>query len=355
MDILKFLAMVYVIMIHTYNAGGIYYASHGLNKVAAASALAFVTVATDTFALITGYVSYSDTPRPFNRKKVFDMWLQVVFYGLAVTIACLFIIPEKVGPADFFTACLPVFNDEYWYFTAFFLVNLVSPLVLAAVRHVPETALWKIVVITVLLFSFYATFVAGKEKIIFQQSFALILILYFLGASIKKCRIGEKIPAYRLWLTIVICVVLTVTWHLLVPEITVGRAEWHYYQLHDNTSPTVVIPAICYVIIFSRIKAGEKLQKISSFFAPCVFAAYLLNTHPLIYNEILILKFSPLAKINPLLAFLIAAVFSVAFVVAACLIDKIRLVLYKLFRINKLVDLLVRVSDRIIQAVSGRI
>ncbi len=351
MDILKFLAMVYVIVIHTYNAGGIYYVSHGLNKVSAASALALVTVATDIFALTTGYVSYTDTPRPFNRKKVFDMWLQVLFYGLAVTLACLFIIPEKIGLADFFTACFPIFNDEYWYFTAFFLVNLVSPLVLSAVRHVPESALKKLAILIVLLFSFYATFVAGKEKIVFQQSFAWILILYFLGAVIRKCRIGEKIKAYRLWLVIVICIVMTVLWHFLMPEIAVGRAEWHYYQLHDNTSPTVLIPAICYVILFSRIKAGNRLRKFSEFFAPCVFAAYLLNTQPLVYNEILMMRFAPLAGINPPVVFVIVFLYAAAFVVIACLLDKVRLALYKLFRINRLVDLLVRISDRLIQAV----
>ena len=141
LDLLKFLAMVYVIIIHTYGCGGILDSSKGFNNRIVIAVLCFVTVSVNIFALATGYTSYTDVPKPFNSKRVFDVWFQVVFYGLVLTLICYLTIPDKVGSSDFFRACLPVFHNEYWYFTAYFLVTLISPLILTAVRHMKEDTL----------------------------------------------------------------------------------------------------------------------------------------------------------------------------------------------------------------------
>ncbi len=167
-----------------------------------------------------------------------------------------------------------------------------------------------------------------------------------MGAIMKKCRIGEKLPSSILLVGIIGCNLFNwiITW---VGEKYVSGSDWYFTVLSDYISPTMVIQTICYLLLFRKIKASGFAKKLIKFMAPLVFATYLIDTHPVIYRDVMDGLFTPLTEWNVFLmiAFLIG--FGIVFVLAACLIDKVRSLLFKLIRIDKLAGFIADVTVRI--------
>lgn len=356
LDILKILSMIYVVILHTVDRGGLIDASSGINRFLILVVFFFAACAVNIFALVTGYVSYSDKPKEINRTRLFGMWFQVVFYGLLITAVCSFLIPDKVTSSDYVCSVLPLFSNEYWYFTAYLLVCLLSPLVNNAVSSLSEITLKRAFVVIVLFLSVFAIF-SNSAGIVQSFSFPWIFVLYFLGAVIRKCRIGENLSAFKLIFCIVLCAAISYIWAMFTwdTEIRFIKSTYTDYMLVKHISPTMLFPAICYLLLFRKIKAGAGIKKVLEFLSPCVFATYLINTHPIVYTIILFDVFVPLANKNIVLILLFVFVFSISFVLCSCLIDKLRALLFRLVRLDKLAkllgDLTGRISDWILKKI----
>ena len=284
------------------------------------------------------------------------MWFQVVFYGLLINAVLSIIIPDKVTPKDFICSALPLFSNEYWYFTAYFLVCLLSPLVNNAVRTLSESTLRKTVIVIVFFFSIFSIF-SNSSGIIQSFSFPWIFILYFLGAVIKRCRIGEKISSFKLVFCIFLCAAISFIWAMFtwISEINVLRSTWTDYMLVKHISPTMLFPAICYLLLFRRINVGDKAKKAVKFLSPCVFATYLINTHQIIYSVVLHDIFVPLTGLNIAVILLFVFAFSILFVLSSCLIDKVRILLFKLIRLDKLAAILGNLAGKVMEQLSKKI
>jgi len=344
LDILKILSMVYVVILHALGQGGML--NHGSNGMQfAMMALFYVTTpAVDIFALVTGYVSFTEKRKPLNRKRLFELWFQVVFYALLITSVCYFVLPGKVTVRNFVSSVMPLYYDIYWYFTAYFLVSVLSPFINAAVRALSESTLRKVFYVIIFFFSFFVSF-CYSLNILTSHTFTWIFMLYILGAIMKKCQIGEKLPSSMFVIGIIFCNLFNwiITW---VGERYVSGSDWYFTVLSDYISPTMVIQTICYLLLFKRIKAGG-IKKVIKFLSPLVFTTYLINTHPVIYEFVLDGAFTRFTEWNVFLTVLFLIGFGIVFVLAACLLDKIRSLLFKLIRIDKLAGFIADITVKI--------
>ena len=343
--------MVYVVILHSFGAGGIIDGCSGFRLVVALVAFFWTSSAVNIFALVTGYVSYTDIPKPLNRKRIFDMWFQVVFYGLVITAVCNVFMPGEVKPSDYFISVFPLFNNEYWYYTSYFLVYLLSPLINSAIRNASESLLRKTLIIVIAFFSIFAVF-SNSLSIVQSSTFTWILVMYFIGAVMKKCHIGEKISSVKLIIGIIICNMVVLDWYLFFPGFSFAGISWTGGMMSDYVSPAILISAICHLLLFRKIKVGPKTTKIICFFSPCVFATYLINANPLFYNKVLRDFFVPFLGINIAVLALIVVAGAFAFSICSCLIDKLRILLFRLVRLDKLTKALGSISDKVVYKLS---
>ena len=272
LDILKILSMVYVVILHALGQGGMMNKGT-LGMQFAVLALFYITTpAVNIFALVTGYVSFTEKKKPLNRKRLFEMWFQVVFYALVVTTICRFVVPDAVTTRDFVSSVMPLYYDIYWYFTAYFLVSVLSPFINAAVRTLSESTLRKVFFVMIFFFSFFTSF-CYSLNILTSHTFTWIFLLYIMGAIMKKCHIGESLPSSVLVTGIILCNFFNwiITW---VGEKYVSGSDWYFTVLSDYISPTMVIQTICYLLLFRKIKASGFAKKLIKFMAPLVFATY---------------------------------------------------------------------------------
>lgn len=334
-DLLRIIAMFYVVLIHSLQKGGVM-TSVVENSPQYVTASFMETVsycAVDLFAMISGFVGFSKERKPIRFSSYIKMWLQVVFYGVVVTAVFDLIYPDAVTMKNYTVMLMPVTNGLYWYFSAYTALFLLMPILNAAVRECSEKYLRR------LLIAIFIGFVCF-ENITYQFSmgggytFVWLMVLYLVGAIMKKCDIGKNIKPFVAILGIVILAIISWAWKMHGVETTIIGKAVNKHFLISYTSPTVVGMAMLYVIGFSKIRFPKVLQKVIAFFAPATFAVYLLNTQGFIWSYVIENRFVE-AAVGPLGAFIAEVLlFSALFTIAAMLIDRVRIFIFKVCRID---------------------
>lgn len=353
-DFLRFLSMLYVLILHTLGPGGV------LDSAAAGSAQYsfswFLEIwaygAVDIFALISGYVAYTEQEKKVNYSNYIVLWLQVVAYGVGLTLLYKILHPEAVTKYDLFRMFLPVTSGLYWYFSAYTGLFLIMPVLNGGIRKCTEQSLKKLFVLMVLAFSVFGV-ISDRFNLANGYSFIWLVILYVLGGIMKKCHIGKNIKVYQSLVVIILCSVIAWAWMMFIGEVKIFGIVLPPSVFVNYISPTVLTASIFHIILFSKIRFSAILKKITSFLAAGAFSAYIINCQKFVWIYVMWGRFVYLAD-KPLgTIFIHTITFSLAFVVASVLVDHVRIWFFKLFRIRQLADRFVMIIDRIVSRLTA--
>ncbi len=331
-DLMRLVAMCFVVVLHTLGQGGILAAAPAGSAVSRAAwgleALAFCAV--DIFALISGYVAYSDAPRRTKLSSWLLLWLEVVCYAVGVTLVFCALRPDAVPLGALRGMYLPVKNDLYWYFTAYTGLFLIRPVLDAGLRAVSEKTARRVFGAVLLGFSLYGT-LGAPFRLNLGYSFAWITLLYVMGAAMRKAGIGARVHPAAAGAGVIGCTALTWAWKLgfdVLPE-ALQRME-----LMSYVSPTVLGAALCWLVLFLRLRPGGHLRAVIGFAAPGAFAVYLLNTHRCVWTLLMENRFAGLATGGAGRMLFAVIGFALAFTAIAVAIDFVRRKLEGLLRIG---------------------
>lgn len=355
-DLLRIVSMFYVILLHALGQGGVLktVAPNSMQYMASWFLEVFSYGAVNIFALISGFVSYSDYPKKLKPTHYAMLWCQIVFYGVSVTIISQLISPSVVTKKDFLAALFPVTNNFYWYFTAYTGLFFVMPILNAAVRALSRTTLKKIFIVLFLLFSAFDT-VVRHFQLNNGYSFLWIAILYLMGAIVKKCGIGRRARPLFLILGIFLLCLISWAWKVYGVDFYLFKIKVAKGFLVSYTSPTVLCSSVLHLLLFMKLSVAEPMRKIISFAAPAAFAAYILNNNPVVWSHVMKNLFIPIAGKQTLIIVLCVLLFSVAFLTLSILIDKIRIFIFNLVRLQKWLDYIVRAAEKTLDKVAAQI
>lgn len=353
-DLLRILSMFFVIILHCLGKGGVLDAAkQGTVQYSSAWFLeTFAYCAVNIFGMISGYVGYSETPKRTKYSNWILMWLQVVFYGAVTTVIFQLIMPDAVTKKDLFEMFLPVSKELYWYFTAYTALFFLMPLLNAAIRGCTEKQLKQMLIIILVVFVFYDN-VTRKFGMEAGYTCLWLILLYLIGAIMKKCRIGEKIKPIPALLGILALVVVSWLWRLYGREIKILGVGVNAKTLVAYTSPTIVFAAMLYIIGFSKISFPRWSEKVIAFMAKGAFAVYLLNNQRFIWKYVMDKNFEFLANKPVWVLVGVVLGFAVFFVVAAILIDHVRMFLFRILGIHTVVRKLSDGIEKGLEKVKG--
>ena len=353
-DLLRIIAMFFVVVLHSLGQGGVL-SNTALNSVQYKFSWLleiFAYCAVDIFALISGYVSYNGKEKKTNYSKYINIWLQVVFYGLLVTLIFNIISPEIVSRRDYFIVLFPVTNGLYWYFTAYTGLFILMPFINKCINNCDNETLRKIFISILLTFSVFDT-IAERFELSNGYSFIWIVLMYILGAIMKKCEIGKQMKFYQASIGILIFYIVTWLYKIYGIERTILNVKITKNLFVSYTSPTVLGVAILYIIGVSKINFNIVLQNLIKFAASSTFAIYILNNHKLIWNYVMKDRFINLSNQSLIRIFIYVTGFSFIFVIGAILIDKIRTWVFKICHIGEFTINAEKVLDKIITKISN--
>ncbi len=338
-ELLRIFAMLLAAVLHILKKGGVITASEG--NLAAYSTVwlleAAAYCAVNCYALISGYVGYSDRPKPLRLARCIELWLQVVFYSVIITTVYCIAGVGSVGVSDFADAFLPVTSKQYWYFTAYIGMFFFIPLLNALVRRLNRRALVSLCIMLIAVFSLYDTFASFWKKdplaLVGGHSPLWLGVLYIFGAAMKKLRVPESMSSKKALLIYASAAVFTALFKITGDRLLRFVPGSLFVR---DTSPTVLLCAAALLVAFARFKPCRKLTEFAVLFAPAAFGVYLLHVSPLVFEHVIGNRFAFIGRLPfPLIPF---AVLSSAGVILAVGLaaDKVRILLFKALGVPKM-------------------
>ena len=341
-DALRIFAMLLIVVLHVYNRGGA--ASLLVNPGSWSYRINFplrtVCMGTvDLYALISGYVMVSGRFRP---ARYLELWLQVVVLGLAECLVWMAVVPGMPTAATWRMTLLPVTAHEFWYFTAYTVVFALSPLVNRGLRALngPQTR--------ALMLGLFLLFSVGwlLGKLLYGDTFYLssgysplwLLVLYILGAGMKRTGFLSNTPAWKLWLGIICCLGLMYGLKWLLYQQTLPEEVRDWRSLVDAyTSPFILVMSLCIFALFARLQIRGAAARLVKFFSPLTFGVYVLHVHDggwaLLHNA-----FQPFIALPGFALVMAVLAVGTGIFLGCSLIDWLRSLLFRLLRVRKLLD-----------------
>lgn len=285
-DLLRLVAMCGVVNLHILSHGGV------LSQISAeggykSTLLWFVEIvfccAVNVYAIITGYVNFSEEEKPFKYSKYIYVWLPVFTYSFGITVILFFLKPGLISWNQLLASMAPVLSDEYWYFTAYTFVFMLIPWLNKWIREMEKKEMTRLTIILLGLSS-VCPFLSGNVNLFQLQggySALWIGVLYIVGAWMKKCQRLKRLSAKWLLIVGVFCLIVTWVFWVLSPYDELKNVLVSYLN------PIICVYSVLMVEIFSRVKCSEKVNKWIRFWAPAAFGVYLIHEHPLIRDGIM--------------------------------------------------------------------
>lgn len=338
-ELLRIFAMLLAAVLHILKKGGVITASEG--NLAAYSTVwlleAAAYCAVNCYALISGYVGYSDRPKPLRLARCIELWLQVVFYSVIITTVYCIAGVGSVGVSNFADAFLPVTSKQYWYFTAYIGMFFFIPLLNALVRRLNRRALVSLCIMLIAVFSLYDTFASFWKKdplaLVGGHSPLWLGVLYIFGAAMKKLRVPESMSSKKALLIYASAAVFTALFKITGDRLLRFVPGSLFVR---DTSPTVLLCAAALLVAFARFKPGRKLTEFAVLFAPAAFGVYLLHVSPLVFEHVIGNRFAFIGRLPfPLIPFAVLPSAGVILVVGLAA-DKVRILLFKALGVPKL-------------------
>jgi len=161
-ELLRIVAMLMIITLHYLDKGNVlpqFSTSLGITGYSAWTLEALCIVSVNVYVLISGYFGFQK--QGFSLFKVMELWLEILFYSVAIGGICLLTGVISLETINIYTVTeylFPVLTEQYWFGTAFILLLLFMPFLNAGIRELSQKQFAQILVILLVLNSISKTF-----------------------------------------------------------------------------------------------------------------------------------------------------------------------------------------------------
>ena len=341
-DLLRLISTILIVSLHVLSQGGILKAA-GNFTIKGEILWLFQTLCfggVNTFALISGYVGLRAKHKPSN---LILLWIQVVFYTVLSALIINIFFAENFSVVSIIKGFFPIYTEENWYFSAYFVVFLFMPLLNQIVEKVEKNILERSLLSAVAVFMVLATLknisVLGVNA---GYSVVWIALMYLLGAYIKEYDPLKNLSSRACALGVMCCVLITFASRLAIEFATFKIIGVPSYgtKFMTYTSPIMVLQAVFSLELFSNLSLRKELPKFIRWFVPMSFGVFIIHTTTVFYSCVLREKFAFVADF-PLVVVIAVSLFIIISIFVACsIIDFGRICLFKFCGINKLAKFL---------------
>ena len=347
-DALRILSMLMIVTHHLITHGGLLKSrplfSTGYNALLVLDIA--VLCAVNCYVLISGYVGL------YTRHKyssIASLWLQVFVYSFGITMLFKYYKPGSVKGTLLFRSTIPALGRMYWFFTAYFILFLVMPMLNAAVLNLSRRRV-RFMLITLILFigvfsSVYDAYY-NSDIYLVNRGYApwWMMVIYMVGAYIRKYDVFSGVKRFWFLIIFFIDVAAASSMKLWLRQYFFEKYGSFKYDtlLLKYTSLNICIAAAALFLFFRGLHFKPFVNRIIAFLAPMVFSVYLIHDHPLVRDHIIKVKLKPLQSMGSAKMIGALAVAAVGIYLACSLIDLARLWIFKLLHIK---PLLVKIED----------
>lgn len=277
-DLLKIISMLMVIVLHAtqYGIANADIIPFSVPYYVSYVSRSFSIVAVNVFILISGYFLCKQT---VTLKKIFKLWIQVELYSVGIYLV-LCIIPSantSFDIKDLVKYALPLFTNQYWFFTQYIILIVLSPILNHFINSLTEEQHKKVLLVLLILFSVIPTISIFGNTFGMNNgySFSWFIVLYFISAYLRYYPVNFVHPGL-IYIACSIILLLSKTLSDILPSLAIFSNLLFIYN-----SVAVTVASVMLFIFFSNKKIkNTAISNISSH----TFAIYLLHEHGALRN-----------------------------------------------------------------------
>ena len=334
-DMLRIIAMLGVVVLHVLGHGGI------LDSVTTPvdrsvawffEILAFPAV--NCFVLISGYVGYRGEKYYPGLKNIISIFLTVLFYSVSICLIFKFFFLTPVNKIDLLNSFIPMTSKQYWFFSAYFGMFLLSPFLNMIVHRSSKKQ----------SFIFLLFIVLASCCSVYCDPFSLsggyglcwLILLYCVGAVMKKYDLAALLSSGK-WAVIAFLSFMA-TWLIKIYTFSMRDSllKMLFEGMASYVSPLMLLATVGWVSSFSRMAFRKINPKVMSFFSTSAFSVYLIHDNVYV-RKCAIVKSYEFAVINNSFTLILSIICEALIIFLACiLIDKVRILLFKLLKADKI-------------------
>lgn len=325
-DELRIVAMFSIVILHILKHGGILENVTGAQFYIVWFLESIVICSVDCYALISGYVGYSDlNDQDINYRKALRLWMQVWFFSIV-----LYMLFSQGGGnvKEFLKACLPITTNQYWYYTAYVGVFIAEPWINRLIARLSEEELRKFIGVILCVVVLYIPLVGvlyDPFKVEGGYSALWLVLLYVIGALIKKTNLPEKYSQDKFLVIAILCIALSFTLKILVPAQRI---------LVTYISPTTLIFSICMLVLFSKREVAGKMVNIISLLSSLTFGVYLVHDNITVRQKLISNKFTWALDYSPIVTFGVVIAGGLIVFSLSAFVELFRQKLFKILKVD---------------------
>lgn len=354
LDMLRVLSMLGIVSLHVINEGGIKQAAIGdfLPYSVVKFIYLFAICSVDVFAMMSGYL-YAGRNK-VKTKNLVSLLTIMVLYSVLITVVFLIWKPmEYSGLKTTIYGFFPPLDDHYWYITSYILLFILMPVLNTAMEYIGNKRLIKLMIVLFVMLSVLPTF-GMTDFFRTQNGYSpwWLIYCYCIGYCIKICDLPEKIKNHSGALLLTAVVIEWVIWtgsEMLYQALTgkfTGRIS---NLLASYVSPIIILNSILILCLFLKIKLKHNItKKILLSASGAAFSVYIIHGHVRVYYGLISGSFAFLAELNGFICGIGVILSSAAIFIVCWSIDLIRQFLFRVLKINKLIEFLGEKVDRLI-------
>ena len=312
-ELLRIIAMLFIVLSHLCVHNGIAMSEMpiSVNKI-------FVQWGTlgnlgvDIFVIISGYfISTKD----FSRKRLIDLLTQVWFYSILLAVVCIFAFHVTVGTKDIIKVVLPTIFAEYWFFTAYIVLLLISPFINILIKNLERASFAKLLFILVGLWVVIPTF---TKQSMYGGELAQFVLLYLIGAYFRKypdnCFSKRKVRSWCTALCWALLLLSVICVDLLSSKLggALNAYRGYFFSRHSLLIVGIAVGMFA-IAVYRKPFTSKLINTVSS----CVFGVYLIHDNPLV-RKIIWTRIFPISQIYDSSLFILYAAGIVITVFLVC-------------------------------------
>lgn len=333
-NLFKLFSMFMIALLHVLGMGGITGAAAGTSSyypVYFMQNAAFCAV--NCYALVSGYLMLGKKIKP---SRISELWFEVFFYSVGLSAIMIAVYDEFFSAQNVVYALTPIISKQYWYMTAYFLMYLFIPMMNRFAEAADKKSFTAVIAVILVLTT--GSFLIGEDGFKFSEGYSPIwlMVMYLLGAYMKKFGVGAKMKWYSALLLYIISVGCNFALNIFLKDpmkkvFTDGTVNYLTY-----TSPFVVSSAVFLFIFFSKLKFTKRTEKFINYITPAALGVYLIHTHPLVFNKLMKDIAMPLVNYGTAAMIFGSIAMALAIFIICIVIDLLRIQLFRLIKINAL-------------------
>lgn len=228
------------------------------------------------FLMISGYFQCTSGFRP---RAVVRLLAQVWFYSVALFLVCRFLFGCSYTADMLLQVFFPTIFQEYWFFTAYIVLLLLSPFLNIMIRNLTRQQFQTMLALMILLWSAIPTL---TKQSMYAAEIPQFLLYYCLGAyfrlypdTVFQKTLLRRFAAVGAFLVLYGLTVIFGYCERFTPE-AFGAST----RFYDRNSLLILLAAVGLftLAIYSKPFTSRLVNTIGS----CTFGVYLIHDHPVV-------------------------------------------------------------------------